>query len=268
MEKLSKLSLVQPRPSPKMDAIFNALEEGFPGAQRNIQPADRYACWGLIGQNALIMHEFNHVFIDMPYNGRLENDDFEKSYWRFCMDGLHDNRRLDVPSDRFEQWNTEIQPQNTDGDYVLICPSSETMTRTMHGMTMSSWVHQAIVEVESRGLKAKVRYKPRKNGTSGPSVADVPLEDDIAGASSVIVSASLVAVQAHLMGKPVFTTSPTDCPTAWCSNTNFDNLKDPLFFSEKDRQELYNNLAYKQFSIPEMRDGTCYDIATKHLGYK
>ena len=268
MEKLSSLSLVQPRPSPKMDAIYDALIEGFPGTRRNIQPADRYACWGLIGQNALLMHQFPHIFIDMPYNGRLENDNFEESYWRFCMDGLHDNRRLDVPSDRFEQWNKEIQPHNEKGDYVLICPSSETMTRTMHGMPMGMWVQQAVAEVESRGLKAKVRYKPRKNGTSGPSVADVALEDDIANASAVIVSASLSAVTAQLMGKPVFTTAPEFCPTAWCSNTNFDNLKNPLIFSMEDRQQLMYNLAYKQFSIPEMRNGVCYDIAKQYLGYK
>ena len=268
MKPVSSLSLVQPRPSPKMDAIYDALEVGFPGAQRNIHPADRYACWGIIGNNALIMHEYPHIFIDMPYHGRLENDNFEESYWRFCMDGLHDNRRLDVPSDRFEQWNVEIQPNNFDGEYVLICPSSETMTRTMHGWPVAAWVKQAIAEVENRGLKPKVRYKPRKNGTSGPSVADIPLEEEIANASAVITSASLVSTTALLMGKAVFTTAPDFCPIAWCSNTNFDNLKTPIFFSDEERQQLFNNLAYKQFSITEMRDGVCYDIAKQYLGYK
>ena len=272
IEEFSKLNLVQPRPSPKMDAIYSALVEGFPGARvnDNYNP-DWYACWGLIGNNALIMHEHRnrHIFIDMPYHGRLVGENFEESYWRFCVNGLHDNRQLDVPDDRFKLWNKEIKEWNTKGEYILICPSSETMTRTVHGWSVGAWVHQGTESIKALTDKPiKVRHKPRKNGTSGPSVADVPLEEDLENAFAVVATCSIVATEAIAAGVPVFSTSPGECPSAWCTNTIFQKINEPVYHTDKQRQQLMNNLAYKQFSIKEMRDGTCYNIATEYLGYK
>lgn len=269
IETVSSVSLVQPRPSPKMDAIFDALEEGFPGANRNLTEADWYFCWGIIGQNALIMHQFPHVFIDMPYNGRLVGEDYENSYWRFCMNGLHDNRQLSVPDDRFKQWNREIKDWNTKGEYILFCPSSETMTRTVHGWSVDAWLYQGIESLKAiTDIPIKVRHKPRKNGTSGPSVAEVPLEEDLANAHAVVTTSSLVSAEALLEGVPVFTTSPDTCPAAWCASTEFAKINKPPLPSDRERELLMHNLAYKQFSIKEMRDGVAYTIAKEYLGFK
>lgn len=271
-EAFSKLCLVQPRPSPKMDAIFGALEEGFPGAKTNEEDkADWFLCWGLIGSNALYMHQYptRHIFCDMPYNGRLVGENYEESFWRFCLNGLHDNRQLAVPEDRFKLWDKEIKEWNTKGEYILICPSSETMTRTVHGWSVAAWVHQGTESLKAITDKPiKVRHKPRKNGTSGPSVADVPLEEDLANAFAVVTTCSIVSAEAIMAGVPVFTTSPNENPAAWCVNTEFSKINKPHYNSDRERQLLMNNLAYKQFSIAEMRNGTCFNIATEYLGYK
>ena len=272
IETVTQTCLVQPRPSPKMDAIFGALEEGFPGARINEHDdAEWFVCWGLIGNNALIMHQHptRHVFCDMPYNGRLVGENFEESYWRFCVGGLHDNRQLDVPSDRFKSWNKEIKDWNENGEYILFCPSSETMTRTVHGWSVDAWLHQGIESLKNlTNTPIKVRMKPRKNGTSGPSVADTPLEEDLAGAKAVVTTVSLVAAEAILQGVPVFTTSPDLCPAAWCAQSDFSKIDKPWRPSDRQRESLMNNLAYKQFSIEEMRNGLCYNIATEYLGFK
>ena len=271
IEAVTTVGLIQPRPSPKMDAIFNALEEGWPGARRNEHPSDWYVCWGLIGNNALIMHEHptRHIFCDMPYHGRLVGENFEESYWRFCLNGLHDNRQLDVPSDRFKSWNREIKDWNTKGENILFCPSSETMTRTVHGWSVDAWLYQGIESLKAlTDTPIKVRHKPRKKGTSGPSVADVPLEEDLAGAKAVVTTCSIVAAEAMMEGVPVFTTSPDFCPAAWCAQTDFSKINDPWKPSDRQRESLLNNLAYKQFSIREMREGIAYNIAMEYLGFR
>ena len=69
MEITERLSLIQPRPSPKMERIYAALQEGWPTANINHGLAKQYVVWGLIGDNPRIMKEDPYIVCDMPYNG-------------------------------------------------------------------------------------------------------------------------------------------------------------------------------------------------------
>src|SRR6056300_1263053 len=97
MESSQKLSLVMPRQSPKMSRIYSALEEGWPDAKINSHTYDRFVLWGLIGNNTEYM-QAPYIFCDMPYNGRYDpnSEDWDNTYWRWCYEGLHDNRKLEV----------------------------------------------------------------------------------------------------------------------------------------------------------------------------
>lgn len=260
MAETKTTCLIQPRPSPKMEQIYAALTEGWPDSKINLPNADMHVIWGLLPGNTDFMVD-PWVFCDMPYHGRYDGN-FEKSYWRWCVNSLHDNRRLDVPSDRFEAWNIDVKPWK-DGEYILICPSSNTMTMFMCGMDAESWAAKMYEEVKKYSTRpVKVRFKPRKNNTSGPAAADVSIEEDLYDAHAVITSASLTAIDALKLGVPVFTDQPRYNPAAWCANTDFTKLNKPEYY---DREHLFYNLAYKQYSIPEMRDGTCYENSKLYL---
>ena len=255
-----------PRPSPKMEKIYAALEKGWPGATTNSHDFDRYVLWGLIGNNMLYM-QGDFIFCDMPYNGRYDpnNVDWDNTYWRWCYQSLHDNRKLDVPADRFENWNRKIEPWKNDGEHILLCPSSETMTFYMHGGNVDEWVKKTSAEIKKYTKRPiKVRLKPRKRGTSGPSVADTSLESDLDNCHAVVVSGSLCAVDALAYGVPVFGTSQY-APSAWCTNWNLSDIENPYKY---DREHLFYNLAYKQYSIKEMREGICYENSMRFLNYK
>ena len=194
-----------PRPSPKMERIQAALEEGHPDAKINAHAVTRYVLWGLIGNNVLYTNG-DFIFCDMPYHGRYDpnNEDWDNTYWRWCYQGLHDNRKLDVPSDRFEEWKLNIEPWRNDGEHILVCPSSETMTFFMHGGNVQEWVEKTTNEIKQYTKRPiKVRYKPRKSGTSGPHVADVPISSDLDSCHAVVVSGSITAIDALAAGLPV-----------------------------------------------------------------
>lgn len=263
MESSQKLSLVMPRQSPKMSRIYSALEEGWPDAKINSHTYDRFVLWGLIGNNTEYM-KAPYIFCDMPYNGRYNpnNEDWDNTYWRWCYEGLHDNRKLEVPSDRFEKWNLDIKPWNMEGDHILLCPSSDTMTKFMHNKTSDKWAEDTYNELKRHTKRPiKVRYKPRKAGTSGPHVADVPLSSDFDNCFAVVVSGSITAVDALASGIPVFSTSDL-APSAWCTNRGLSNINTPQYY---DREHLFYNLAYKQYSIKEMREGICYENSMRFL---
>lgn len=265
MGQITSFSLIQPRPSPKMDAIFNAMEQGFPNAKRNVQ-AEHYFLWGLIGNNYQMMQTFpkQFSFVDMPYHGRLQGEDYENSYWRICKYGFHNDKKLDVPSDRFEEWGMEIKPYRQEGDFILICPSSETMTRTIAGVNQERWVQMVYDKVKQNTKKPiRVRYKPRKNGTSGPSVETVSMKEELEGCHALVTLASLTGVEALAEGIPVFSTT-SQSPTAWCTHQDFRQINTPELF---DREQLFFNLAYKQYSIKELQNGTAYENLCRSQHY-
>ena len=260
---MARVSLVQPRPSPKMDVIFDALEKGWPNSARNITTAEFYILWGLIGNNEAIMNanranSQRFAFVDMPYFNRwLPGQDLNNSWWRFCIGGVHDRSKLNVTIDRFETFNRRVSPWRSHGEHILICPSSETMTRYMHNMSVESWCDIVFQEIRKQTNRPiKIRHKPRKNGTSGPAAADISIEDDLKNCHALVTSGSLAAVDALMLGVPVFTTSIKHCPTAWCSNTDFSKMEEPVLF---DRELLLANLAWKQYTIDEMKSGFCYE---------
>jgi hypothetical protein len=251
-------SLIQPRESPKMDVIFNALEDGWPNAKRNRHHADLFFVWGLIGNNAEFLRKMNTMFVDMPYFNRwLPGQDLNDSNWRMCHGNVHNNTKLDVTIDRFESFGVKVKPWQTDTEHILVCPSSETMTQYMHNMSAGEWaasVKKMLTAYTNRPIR--IRQKPRKNGTSGPAAADVSIEDDLIGCHAVVTSGSLTAIDALVAGVPVFTTTQKHCPAAWCANTDMSKMNHPTLF---DREELFANLAHKQYSIEEMRNGFCYE---------
>ena len=266
MAVFEKTYLIQPRPSPKMEEIFKALKQGWPKAEHcnqtvpSFSEKDLTVIWGLLQGCQQYMKD-PWIFTDMPYHGRY-NGDFEKSYWRWCYNGLHDNRMLNVPSDRFEKWNINVKPWQ-DGDEIVILPSSNNMTRYSCGMDAETWTNKMYEHVKANtSKKVRVRLKPRANGTSGPNVADVSIEEDLKNAHAVVTSSSLAGIDALKIGVPVFTNVPEHNPVAWCANTDFTKLNNPEYY---DREHLFYNLAYKQYSIPEMRDGTCYENSKLYL---
>ena len=255
-------SLIQPRESEKMDVIFNALEDGWPDAKRNRQHADLFFVWGLIGNNAEILRKMNTVFVDMPYFNRwLPGQDLNQSNWRMCFGNVHDNDMFNVSIERFESFGVEIKPYQNDAEHILICPSSDTMTRYIHKMDSGEWaasVKKMLIGCTNRPIR--IRQKPRKNGTSGPAAADISIEDDLINCHAVVTTGSLTAIDALLAGVPVFSTSSNLCPSAWCTNTNLAKINWPVKY---EREHLLANLAWKQFSIEEMRNGVCYEAINR-----
>jgi len=244
-----------------MDAIYSALVQGWPQATINAStPISQYVVWGLIGTNQNLLRNSSNIpalFVDMPYYGRLDPrfNDWDNSFWRMCPNAVHDNRVLNKSSERFDKWNVRLAPWRTEGDHILICPSSETMTRFVYGMSCAEWIQQVTQYLrEKTNRPIRVRPKPRKNNTSGPHCADIPITSDLKNCHAVVVSGSLSGIDALIAGIPVISTNemtPAIGLTTKIQDVN--NCETP------EREQVFHDLAWKQFSIAEMRSGLAYD---------
>ena len=232
--------------------------------------------WGFVGQNESIYRRTlethsvfssaptcNVYFTDMPYFGRYSatNPDAE-CYWRMIPNALHVNHQDSrLPDDRWKAHGIELQDWKTNGDHILLCPSSETMTRHVYGYGVGDWILRTMATLSTHTDRPiHVRYKPRGNGTSGPDAATIPLEDDLKNCHAVVTGMSIAAVQAVVAGVPVF--SHDDAPTAPVGLTNLSGIEAPRY---PDRQPWLNTLCHYQYTPAEIKSGMAYEFLQQSL---
>ena len=248
-------------PASKCNWVMDALQVGWsdtnPVYNRDSIDLVPSHLWGIILNNkqvidTLTANNIDWYFWDMPYYGRWGVSD--NYYWRCSKNSYHYSRTKDYPSDRFNLWN--IIPKNKpEGSKILICPSSETMTQIATGLNVKTWVAATIDEVRKYSDRPiDIRYKPRKNGTSGPAVADVPFEIQARDAHCVITSVSLCAVEAQLMGISTVCHASSFAADISISIEEIENCK------TADTAQWFYNLAYSQFTPNEISSGAAYRI--------
>jgi len=216
--------------------------------------------WGFIQNNEQKIAELEQAgvdwwFWDMPYWGRWQEHMDKGYYWRASRNSIHYKRTMDYPSDRFEQWNVTPREYGT-GSKILICPSSETMTRYTTGMDVKMWVQMITMGLQKYTDRyIEVRYKPRNAKTSGPAAALIPFEEQAQNTHCVVTCISLAAIDAQMLG------IPTIChPSSFAadiSSTRLDEIENPR---RVDRQQWFNNLAYSQFTHDEIENGLAQEI--------
>lgn len=234
-----------------MDSIKRGWPQCVPG-NRNDPALEPSHFWGMIYNEQTIRlltrKGVDWYFWDMPYHNRYGLcEDF---MWRVSRNSLHYKRVVDWPSDRFERWNVTPRPYGT-GDKILICPSSETMTRWYTGMDTKMWIKSITTGLQKHTNRyIEVRHKPRAQGTSGPTVADVPFAEQAQNTHCVVTLCSLAAVEAQLLG------IPTMChPNSFAADISITQCADIENLVRGNTHQWFCNLAYSQFTHSEIESG-------------
>ncbi len=239
---------------------FEALEKSWPygtrRARNELVDDGIHVFWGLVGQNAENIKELQRrrqqfIFIDMPYWNRwLPGQDPTSSSWRVIVNGLHVNH-LDNFDDKR---SVPLKPQRSPGEYILVCPSSYTLNQFYE---QPNWLNDTIKDLKAiTDRPIKIRQKPRSNHTSGPSVADVPLEQDLNNAYCVVTMASIVGVESLIYGVPAI--SASFGPIGMLDSTRLNDI-DSITFPQ--RSNWVNTLGYHQWTVKELENG----IANEHI---
>ena len=242
----------QTKPDSKCNWVMDSLALGWKGTEDHF--------WGLIGSNETNIKVCKSTkrpwyFWDMPYYGRWHKDIQEDFYWRVGKDHIHYKHTKDYPSDRFEKWNVVPKEYGT-GTKILVCPSSETMTRYVTGLSVQGWLDFIIKELEFYTDRPyEIRYKPRANGTSGPSVAEIPFAQQAQDTHCVVTCISLCALEAQLLGIP--TICHKDSFASDVSGWHIESINNP---KRVDRMQWFYNLAYSQFTHSEIESGLAQEI--------
>lgn len=165
-------------------------------------------------------------------------------YYRWHINSYQMQSVLDVPADR---WNALDQPltpwaKNPNG-HIVLAAGSPTYER-FHGI--EGWVNRTIEQLKKcTGREIRISDKESK----------IPLSDRIAGAHALVSHGSNAAVEAAIMGCPVFVAS--DSAASLVGLTDLSKIESPVF---PDREAWVRSLAYCQFNEKELVDGTLWRL--------
>ena len=247
--------------------LWPAIQKGWQDTQ--MRPVHFF--WGLAGKNiphikGCIERNEEWWYVD---NGYLTQQitrypepkihDYDKTYFRIVKGGLHTKNGKSGSVERLgilEQQGIDVKFKGwSDGDHILLCPSSPTVTQFINDISQDEWVESVKSELRQHTDRPiKFRNKPRP----GNEWWDTNIKDDLKNCHCLITNMSLAAVDAVLNQVPVLTHAHNIAYKM--SINNLPNINTPYKPGRKEVEPWLNILSHNQFTIPEIEDGTAYRI--------
>ena len=166
--------------------------------------------------------------------------------------------------ERAQQLNLQLQPWKTSGEYILICAQRTDSEQWQGQRPMEEWIETVIKQIQpytQRPIVVRPHPRVRLDRSWHGIIVHQPqrVKDTYDGvdfdyslnrAHAVINWNSGPGLQAVLNGVPAFV-GPTSLAVS-VANTDFSRIEMPLC---PDRQQWLNNLAYTEWTVPEIAQG-------------
>lgn len=169
--------------------------------------------------------------------------DGPSGFYRWHLNAFQMTEIRQVPDDRWKRLRTPVSPWSKGGRHIVIAAPTFPYS-AFHGT--ERWTDimvDALARVTDRPLM--IRGKESKR----------PLQEDLNGAHALVSHGSNAAVEAVILGCPVFVDKSS--AAALVGMTDVKDIERPDY---PDRQPWLNSLAYSNFSEPEILNGTAWKL--------
>ena len=197
-----------------------------------------------------------YYYMDSGYIGNYKselNPFGWKLYHRIVKNGLQHSNIIERPSDRWEALKYKIEKRKKGGRHILLVLPSEKPCK-FYGIDIDEWKDKTIAQLQLyTDRPIKIREKQNRFTRLRNTIFD-----DLQNAHALVTYQSIAAVESVLFGVPAFTLAPTAADPV--ANKNLANIEKPEKF---DKDYIYSwacHLAYGQFHINELKDGTAHRI--------
>lgn len=197
-------------------------------------------------------------YMDSGYLGNrpsANNPQGWKLYHRIVPNDLQHGSVIDRPPDRLKKLNIKIRPrQGHCRDILIVAPDQKPCA--FYDITLEQWLKTTTDTLKAhtdRPIRLRQRPVSRLDRkTQQP-------EDWLTDVHAVVTFNSVAATEAVLAGVPVFVTAPANAARP-VSNLDLNTIETPWF---PDSDQVYKwacHLAYGQFHISELANGTAAAI--------
>jgi len=207
-----------------------------------------------------LMHwclENNHTFyyMDSGYVGNYRgatNPYGWKLYHRIVKNDVQHSKIINRPDDRWKRLEYPIHKRKQGKHILLVTPSEKPCK--FYGIDRDAWVEQTIASIKQHTdrpivVRDKAPRKQRINKT---------IFEDLNDCHALVTYQSIAAVESVLYGVPAFTLAPTAADPV--CDKNLSLLENPTVQDWDTVNKWAHHLAYGQFHVDELKDGTAYRI--------
>lgn len=189
-------------------------------------------------------------YIDHAYFGRghqkayrITRNAFEAGPVRLC------------PADRIARLGVTLSPWHSGGRAIIVCPPTAYF---MEAHDCPDWLDETIAELR-RHSDRPIVLREKKGDEPLP-----PLAGALADAHALVTHSSNVAIEAAVLGTPVFVSETSAARPVGLSDLSL--IESPV---RPPRDQWLAHLAYSQFSYAEMQSGEAWDLlqAFEHIPF-
>ena len=199
-------------------------------------------------------------YMDSGYLGNYKssiNPNGWKWFHRIVKNDLQHGNIIDRPSDRWESLNYKIPNWKKNGRNILVVMPSEKPAK-FYGIDMAQWRDEVISTIK--------QYTDRpiviREKASRPERIKKTIYEELDDTFAVVTLQSIAATEAILYGVPAFTLAPNAAQLL--TSQDIKGIEHPLY---PDKDLIYKwacHLAYGQFHIDELKNGTAWRIINEN----
>lgn len=242
--------------------------------ENNYEECDIGVCFGLHAPGPLLQREFREhgtplLIIDYGYVKRgtlMYSKVDEGKYYSLSLNGLNGRSdRLPTPMspDRWKSLKVPLQPWRTDGKYILVC-GQKANDVAIGNLNPIHWAKSTIATIQSLTSRA-VMFRPHPEDPTQKRPIGVPhaehkiFVEALEEAYCVVAYNSNSLVEATVAGVPTFTLGEGSMVQG-VTNTNLAMIDTPDL---PDREQWAADLAWRQYTIGEIRNGLMWEYAVE-----
>lgn len=189
-------------------------------------------------------------------------------YWRVAVNSHHPTdyfQKIPRPGDRLEKLGIGFAPWRKKGNYIVFAGSSQKY-HDFYGLTdPTRYAGKVIKQIEFAAPGMQIIYRPKPswkdaepiNGTVYSRPPET-ITDVLADAHCLVTHGSNACFEALQMGVPCVILG--EAVAKHVSSTSIDEVKAPRLVHDKRRRQWFADLAYCQWSLPELASGEAWKI--------
>lgn len=198
-------------------------------------------------------------YMDSGYFGNNKNPlnpNGFKQWHRIVKNNLQHGEIVNRPADRWQRMAIELQPRRHGRRIIIAVPDEKPCK--FYGIHWLDWVESTVATIKQytdRPIVIRQRAPKRQDRITTDPLLKV-LQDDV---HALVTFNSNAATESIIAGVPAFTLAPSNAASPVASQ-DLSQIETPYWASQDKRQAWAQHLAYGQFHIQELKDGTAYRI--------
>lgn len=228
-----------------------------------MEEAELAVMWGVTPPTTLEFMRARNLpclVMDFPYWNRCGKIRPGNEYYKISLNGQHPAKYImeeDLPDDRYRSTKgPAIQPWRTGGK-VIVLAGMGTKAAIQNGYKPGEWEWKT-VQLIKKQTDMPIVYRPKPK-TEVPTISDTihddtsrPLEETLRDAALLVCHHGNPTVTALAMGIPIFMNGPIGAASHFAS-WDMKNINAPI--RPDGREKFFNNIAYWQWSVDEIKSG-------------